>query len=241
MKTKIDELKEKARMKIIGKVRQEKTDDVIEPYDGENATYTSNDEDYAEFLKNLNIITSDSEKEPVNEAVSVEDTMSFKIKRSIPKQEEKSETETEIAYEEPEIQKQENDVADNMQTKYVSMNDDKLFTLTTSVERLTNIVENSDIRREHTSDKMQRELEAIKSELNLLKTENEKLRNNVSDLTKVSDSVFDLKNTQQGTKASMLNLETGFNRLKKKFVACMTLLSILGFIIIALEILNLLS
>ena len=60
MKTKIEELKEKAKTTIIGKILGEKDDKKIEPYNGENAHYSSSDEEYAEFLKNLNIITADT-------------------------------------------------------------------------------------------------------------------------------------------------------------------------------------
>ena len=63
----------------------------------------------------------------------------------------------------------------------------------------------------------------------------------VNSVSKLNDSVFDLKNTQLNTKNAVSDLETAFARLKKKCVLGVTVLSILSAIVIALEIVLMLS
>ena len=67
------------------------------------------------------------------------------------------------------------------------------------------------------------------------------VRQSVGSVSRLNDSVFDLKNTQLNTKNAVSNLETAFARLKKKCVLGITVMSILSVIIIALEILLMLS
>lgn len=63
----------------------------------------------------------------------------------------------------------------------------------------------------------------------------------VVSVSKLNDSIFELKNAQINTKNSVAELEAGFAKLKRKCVAGVTILSILSAIIIALEVLQLLS
>lgn len=60
-------------------------------------------------------------------------------------------------------------------------------------------------------------------------------------VSKLNDSVFDLKNAQMNTRNSIDSLETSFSRLKRKMTAGITVLSILSAVLIVLEVLNLLS
>ena len=69
----------------------------------------------------------------------------------------------------------------------------------------------------------------------------EEIRQAVSGINKLSDSIFDLKNAQLNTKNSMENLEVGFLSLKKKCVMGITVISILTLLSIVLSILILLS
>ena len=214
-------------MKFLEKILGDKTQEKIKPYEGE--TYSSTDEEYAEFLENLNIINDGKETSG--------DTMKFRISRKEPSvevvQTEEPEPEEKVA--------EESESHDFMPKMYMSATDDKLLSISSSVERLTNIVENNDIRKEHILDKVLDELSSISSQLAEIKSAQDRLRNNISEMSKVGDSVFDLKNTLQSTKNSMINLETAFSRLKKKFISCITLLSVLSFLIIILQILNLFS
>lgn len=63
----------------------------------------------------------------------------------------------------------------------------------------------------------------------------------VLSVSKLNDSIFDLKNAQVNTKNSLAELEAGFVKLKRKCILGVTILSILGAITIALEVINLLS
>lgn len=67
------------------------------------------------------------------------------------------------------------------------------------------------------------------------------IRQAVNSVSKLNDSLFDLKNTQLNTKKTLSDLETSFVRLKKKCVLGVTVLSILSAIVIVLEILLMLS
>lgn len=213
-------------MSFIDKLLKDKKTPIIKSYGDTNATYSSNDEDYAEFLQNLNIIND-------NEPVSVEDTMSFNIRHK--------EVEEKSAPSEAQTENVEDDYIDTMPKMYMSLTDDKLLSISGSVERLTNIVENNDIRKEHTLDKVLSELSQISSELARIKTAQEKMQNSISEFARVSDSVFDLKNAQQGMRTSMQNMEVGVTNLKKKIVSAMTLLSVLSFLVVIMQILNLFS
>lgn len=63
----------------------------------------------------------------------------------------------------------------------------------------------------------------------------------VVSVSKLNDSIFDLKNAQVNTKNSVAELEAGFAKLKRKCVAGVTILSILSAITIALEVVQLIS
>ena len=63
----------------------------------------------------------------------------------------------------------------------------------------------------------------------------------VNSVSRLNDSLFDLRNTQLNTKNAVSDLETAFARLKKKCVLGVTVLSILSAIVIVLEIVLMLS
>ena len=67
------------------------------------------------------------------------------------------------------------------------------------------------------------------------------IKQTVTSVARLNDSVFDLKNTQMNTKNAIIELETSIKRLKKKCVLGVTVLSILSAIVIALEIILMLS
>lgn len=216
-------------MSLIDKIFKDKKSTKIQSYDGEGMTYSSNDEDYEEFLKNLDIISAPSPAE-------VGDTTSFNIHRSA-----KNEQTTDEAEAKPhkmDKDKQDDDVLPKM---YMDMTDDKLLSISSNIERLTNIVENNDIRKTQSLDKVIRELSLVSSQLEEVKSLQSKMRHSISDMAKVSDSVFDLKNTQQGMKNAMQNMDIAVVNLKKRLVSCMTLLSILSFLVVVMQILNLFS
>lgn len=81
----------------------------------------------------------------------------------------------------------------------------------------------------------------IKHEIGELKVTAEQIRDTVNGVSKLNDSVFDMKNAQQNTKTALTELQTAFNRLKKKTITGIVIISIVGLITIALEVVNLLA
>ena len=69
----------------------------------------------------------------------------------------------------------------------------------------------------------------------------EEIRQAVLGITKLSDSIFDLKNAQMNSKNSLESLEKSFTSLKKKCVMGITVISILTLLSIVMSILVLLS
>ncbi|MGN0163511.1 MAG: hypothetical protein ACI4EA_08050 [Candidatus Ornithomonoglobus sp.] len=67
------------------------------------------------------------------------------------------------------------------------------------------------------------------------------LNNSLASVSKLNDSIFDLKNSQMNTKNSLGELQSAFFKLKKKMTAGITIISILAAVIAVLEVLNLLS
>lgn len=67
------------------------------------------------------------------------------------------------------------------------------------------------------------------------------LTSSLSGVNKLSDSIFDLKNSQINTKNSLSDLELSFRRLKKKMTAGIVIISIISAVIAVLEVINLLS
>lgn len=63
----------------------------------------------------------------------------------------------------------------------------------------------------------------------------------VVSVSKLNDSIFELKNAQINTKNSVAEMEESFAKLRRKCVAGITILSILSAVTIALEVLQLLS
>lgn len=81
----------------------------------------------------------------------------------------------------------------------------------------------------------------IKHTVDAVGTNVSEIKQAVNAVSKLNDSVFDLKNTQLNTKKAISDLEISFARLKKKCVLGVTVLSILSAIVIVLEIILMLS
>ncbi|MCD8181419.1 MAG: hypothetical protein LUF26_08075 [Firmicutes bacterium] len=83
--------------------------------------------------------------------------------------------------------------------------------------------------------------EDIKRAVEEVRTDISEIKQTLGSVSKLSDSIFDLKNAQLNTKNALSDLETGFKRLKKKCVMGVTVLSVLSAIIIVLEVILMLS
>lgn len=106
-----------------------------------------------------------------------------------------------------------------------------------SISKLTNdiaeIRSNSAVS-ESTIDKLSVSVAGIDRKLN-------DISSSLSGVGKLSDSLFDLKNSQVNTKNSLGDLEVSFRRLKKKMTVSVVILSIIAVITAVLEVINLLS
>ena len=69
----------------------------------------------------------------------------------------------------------------------------------------------------------------------------DKIAASISSVSKLNDSLFDLKNSQINTKNSLGDLEAAFYQFKKKLNTSMLIMSIIAAVIVILEIINLLS
>lgn len=107
-----------------------------------------------------------------------------------------------------------------------------------AVESKINEVEVKQIECRNSSD---RNTNDLRVSINNLNNELGEVKQSANIIAKLNDSVFDLKNTQQNTKKSLADLESGFIKLKKKVTTGIAVISILSLITIILEIINLLS
>ena len=69
----------------------------------------------------------------------------------------------------------------------------------------------------------------------------DKITASLESVSKLNDSIFDLKNAQINTKNSLGDLEAAFYQFKKKLNTSMLIISIIAAVIVILEIINLLS
>lgn len=94
---------------------------------------------------------------------------------------------------------------------------------------------------EKQSDSSTKSVVNINAKLNAQDERLTDITSSLGSVSKLNDSVFDLKNTQMNTRNSIDELETSFRYLKKKMTVGITLISILSAVLIVLEVLNLLS
>jgi methyl-accepting chemotaxis protein len=118
---------------------------------------------------------------------------------------------------------------------------DQLNTISDKVGELAEKLQLIEIQQmENSKEKTQSDAELKHSVGNIVDDVAE-IKQAVSSVSKLNDSIFDLKNAQMNTKNSLAELESSFVKLKRKCVVGVTILSLLGAITIALEIIQLLS
>ncbi len=116
-----------------------------------------------------------------------------------------------------------------------------ISTLSEKIENLEDRVKNAELKNREWSIEQQSFYDDLRRTMNDVVSGMAEVKQAVGSVSKVNDSIFDLKNTQHNTKNALVNLETAISRLKKKCVLGVTVLSILSAIVIALEILLMLS
>ncbi len=243
-----------------------KKDINIQSYDAEDAFYMGTDEEYEEFLKNADITMNDgTEAEPVantqrinlNETINIQGVIdrfkktageiesgAKKLKDTVVSRMDslKAKKEDEESYNECEV-----NVNSELQSK-VSAANDKIGNVSDDISQLLNKIDAlneklNTIERTGIANKGE-QLNAfgnITSEMRAVGNEISEIKQSVASVSRLNDSIFDLKNTQLNTKNAIAELETGIRRLKKKCVLGVTVLSILSAIVIGLEIILMLS
>ena len=86
-----------------------------------------------------------------------------------------------------------------------------------------------------------KKIDGIGRNIDSLKTQTGEVIQTLSGVAKLSDSVFDLKNSQMNTKNTIEELNLSVRALKKKMTAAVTVMSIIAVVIVILQIINLLS
>lgn len=295
-----------AGKKIIAKIKKgEDMEDKnmnIESYDGDDAVYTGNDEEYKEFLKSVGESENASETaEPVEntQKINLGETINIqgvidKVKQKAVELGEAAKSVREDVAEKIEDFKAASAEGDG-ETRFekfekkvegiksginvegiksqisggVKGSAEKIGDLQDGIDSITERFDDTDERFDRIAaqvDAVSEKLGEIAEKIQLIEISDvEKSReraqndadlrhslSNMSDdvieikqavvsVSKLNDSIFELKNAQINTKNSVAELEEGFARLKKKCVAGVTILSILSAVIIALEVVQLIS
>ena len=130
----------------------------------------------------------------------------------------------------------------------IQISNDDITKLVASADHVAAELENVKIRLEaiqhSTEDGMHdnsNSIASLKKTIGELKERILEISQTISGVSKVSDSVFDLKNAQINTKKSIDSLETAIKLMKKKLNASVAVLCIIGVLIIALQVITILS
>lgn len=242
-----------------------KKDINIQSYDADDAFYTGTDEEYEQFLKNADIKMNDGEAaEPVantqrinlNETINIQGVIdrfkktageiengAKKLKDSVvssfkSKREDDDECEAQESVSEDTSELQNKVSAANDRINNVSSDVSELLRKLDALSDKLNTIEQTGIANKG---EQLNAFGSIASQVRSVGTEIADIKQSVASVSRLNDSVFDLKNTQLNTKNAITELEASIRRLKKKCVLGVTVLSILSAIVIALEIILMLS
>lgn len=81
----------------------------------------------------------------------------------------------------------------------------------------------------------------INGKMSAIESKLGEISNSLSGISKLNDSIFDLKNAQMNSKNSIEELASSFSFLRKKCIAGVTVLSIVAVLMLIMEVINLLS
>ncbi len=298
--SKIDEFKEYARRRIVERMRDERTEKAnedkneksgeIRSYDGENSFYSGSDEEYREFLDELDEKDgAESDPEPVENTRRINLGDAIKARGVFDKVKETAESLAGAAAEKAgetitRLKARSTDEEDSGETRFEkpegdssadmvkAVIEDTMSEMTDSVRKIDGIgeqledvsdgfgsisaelaeikqgvlalekrIQELEVKNSDTVESFSAGTADIKHEMSELRAMTENIRDAVNGVSKLNDSVFDMKNSQQNTKNALNELQTAFARLKKKTVTGIVVLSIIGFIVAALEVINLLA
>lgn len=114
-------------------------------------------------------------------------------------------------------------------------------TVISKLDTLSSKVNELEVKQIENKNNYDRDINDSRVAMMNLNSEIEEIKQSTSAISRVSDSLFELKNFQQNTKKTLTDLEISYINLKKKCIAGITILSILSAVTIVLEIINMLS
>ena len=238
-------------------------DKTIKFYDEDDAFYSGTDEEYEEFLKSVdgkmnagNPVTDDGDKEDLGATKTInlqgvidkfrktaDGIMGVSKKftsgavskfEDLKKTKDTDETEFTAEPVQEKVNNEEKPIVQNI----CGVIDDKRFDdINAQLKEITELLKDIELHSRNGSSYAENSLLQIKSVSGGV----EEIRQAVSGITKLSDSIFDLKNAQMNSKNSLENLEKSFVSLKKKCIMGITVISILTLLSIVMSILVLLS
>lgn len=129
---------------------------------------------------------------------------------------------------------------DDVNEKIKDVRED-LESIKKSMAEITDKLGEADARQRERINELSRGYSALGRSVDDVASNVAEIKQALNSVSRLNDSVFDLKNTQLNTKNVLSNLELSFKRLKKKYVLGITVLSILSVIVIALEVILMLS
>lgn len=244
-----------------------KKDINIESYDGQDAFYAGTDEEYEQFLKNADVrmnIGEDAEPVANTQRINLNETINIqgvidkfrktageiesgakKIKDSVVSRMDSLKAKKEAESEETTANSDGYgaEIADKVTDAGDKINDvsNDVVQLLRKLDILGDKLNSIEQTGVANKGEQQSAFGNIASEIKSVSADVAEIKQTVTSVARLNDSVFDLKNTQMNTKNAIIELETSIKRLKKKCVLGVTVLSILSAIVIALEIILMLS
>ena len=243
----------------------------IESYDGQDAFYTGTDEEYEEFLKNVDVKTdNDADAEPVentqrinlNETINIQsvidkfkkkagdiengarkfkDTVVSKVDEFKAKKEAENTTEAENEKEEKKKDNSFEKVVKTAEESKIQNVSEDIDGLKSKIKDISEKLNIIDVQDNERMKEHKDNYSEIKNSVDEIAKSVSEVKQAFNSISKLNDSVFDLKNTQLNTKNTISELESSFVKLKKKCVLGVTVLSILSAIVIVLEVVLMLS
>lgn len=243
----------------------------IESYDGDDAVYSGSDEDYNEFLKSVDGVGTSDEAEPVEntqkinlgETINIQGVLDKVKQKAVEFGEAAKNVKDDVAGKIEDF-KAATAGEDDGETRFekfekkvqgiTSINerfnssDEKIAELSKQIESISEKIDDSAKKLELIEiNDMERNRERAQNDADLrhsvgnIIADVAEIKQAVVSVSKLNDSIFELKNAQINTKNSVAEMEESFAKLKRKCVAGITILSILSAVTIALEVLQLLS
>lgn len=117
----------------------------------------------------------------------------------------------------------------------------KLAEVSDRTEKMASKQNEIEVKQIESKNNFDRSVNDLRSELSSISSDLGEVKQTINLLAKLNDSIFDLKNTQQNTKNAIAELRDEVERVRKKTVAGVTVISILTAVVIVLQVINLIA